>query len=38
VYAEASTQAVADHLALQAAKLTWRLAGGVGGKPTALVA
>jgi phosphoacetylglucosamine mutase len=38
VYAEAATQAAADHLALQAAQLTWRMAGGLGDEPTDLVA
>ena len=36
VYAEASTQAKADELALLVAQLTWKLAGGVGDMPTSI--
>ena len=37
VYAEASTQAAADELALLVTQATWRLAGGVGEMPASVV-
>ena len=37
VYAEAATQPLADALALEVAQATWKLAGGVGERPTTAV-